>query len=391
MRIWLHNMLWGVWGVVSLLACVAPPDVWGQIYREALVKTVPPLVAEQFRDRGDGVLWEDRLSMPKTLYLRLQFSEITSPPGAQYTVILRAADGKEFTRYAAEQFSRSSSLYTGVLFTDTVKVQVRGTLPLTGLSFQVKSLIHQVDPVGRLTPQSVVPTWKTIVELPKGSLPVRAADSVAKLYIGPGYACSGFLISPKALLTNFHCLQASFDYQLTMTQSQPECGDIEIHFDFDRQKSLAGTVRTPCVRVLSSDAEQGLDYALLEIDPRAAAAGRTSPRGYLKLAARPLSPQGDVLVIHHPAGLPKKFSLACTAYASNDAQLLEHTCSTTGGSSGAPLMSQDGTVVGLHFAGAFSKEMTIEQINNAIAEGAVFRNKAKPAHLILQRLRAFVP
>jgi V8-like Glu-specific endopeptidase len=371
----------------SLLACGMPHLAWGQMYREALVKPVPPLVADQFHDRGDGVLWEGRLAVRGSLYLRLFFSEITSPPSARYTVVIRGADEKAMARYPAEQFSHTSSFYTDVLFTDTVKVQVEGIPPLAGLSFKVERVTYQVDLVGRLTPESILPNWKNITEIRRGTLPLQFAESVAKLYLGGGFVCSGFLIAPNGLLTNFHCLKESFEYQQTAAQPSPRCSDISIQFDFDAQPSPTNSVRTRCVRVLGSD--QGLDYALLEVDATAITSGR-SPRRFLTLSTRPVSAQEEVFVIHHPAGLAKKFSLTCTAYATGHEDLLEHDCSTTGGSSGSPVINKDGTVVGLHFGGAYDESMTVKAIVDAVAKGEVFRNKAKPADRVRTRLQEFI-
>jgi V8-like Glu-specific endopeptidase len=373
-------------GLIGMVAVVAV--AYAQVYREGLVQAIEPVVANTFRDRGDGVLWEGRVGIPGSTYVRLYFSEITSPPGAEYVVVVRAGPAdKAIARYPAAVFAQSSGLYTEVLFGDVVKVQVEGQQPLSGLSFKIDRFVRQVDLIGRMSPQSVVASWYSIADLNPGDPARQLAQSIAKLYIGDGWVCSGFLISPNVLLTNFHCLKDSNAYLATAQQRKPSCSDIEMQFDFDREPASSASVRAQCLEVL--DADEGLDYAALELDPSAITVGGL-PRGYLRLAKQAPSSRSAAVVIHHPAGLAKKLSF-CSAFATNEVGLLEHDCSTTGGSSGAPVLATDGSVIGLHFAGAFAESMTVREINDAIAEGKVFRNKSKSVDILRERLKQIIP
>ena len=45
--------------------------------------------------------------------------------------------------------------------------------------------------------------------------------------MGSGAVCTAFLVSPSAVLTNFHCLNESTEYQRTRAQSTLACSDIE--------------------------------------------------------------------------------------------------------------------------------------------------------------------
>jgi V8-like Glu-specific endopeptidase len=94
-----------------------------------------------------------------------------------------------------------------------------------------------------------------------------------------------------------------------------------------------------------------------------------------------------VYTIHHPAGLATKVSADCKVYPTTAEQPVEHDCSTVGGSSGAPLIGRDGQVVALHFEGAYPRSMTAGEIEQALLEGRVFRNKAKPMRLVRERLQ----
>ncbi len=95
-------------------------------------------------------------------------------------------------------------------------------------------------------------------------------------------------------------------------------------------------------------------------------------------------------LVHHPAGLAKKVSLDCELQPAADGRL-EHRCSTSGGSSGAPLLDDSQRVIGLHHEGAYPPGMTVEQIERLEGEGHVFWNRAKPSHLIREQLGSFLP
>jgi hypothetical protein len=206
---------------------------------------------------------------------------------------------------------------------------------------------------------------------------------VAKLVIGEGTVCTGFLVAPEVILTNQHCLARSTEY--AEGGATPACSDIEVIFDFDVQSNPARTPRSRCSAVLGAD--ETLDYALLKLDSVDAAAGE---RRVLRLSSTDAAEPVDVFVVHHPAGLAKKVSGSCRLYPAG-AGLEEHDCNTTIGSSGAPLLLSDGAVAGLHFDGAYRESMTIREIQERTARGEVFRNKAKPASLIARAIAPLLP
>jgi hypothetical protein len=366
------------------LAVAAP--AYSQVHKEAIIQDIAPIVADAFRDRGDGVLWEGRVSAPRAFYIRLRFSEIISPPGAAYAVVVRKANGATLTRYSANDFARTPSFYTDPLFADDVKVQVQGA-SLAGVSFKIDRVLRHVEATGRLAPQSIVPEWWALNELKPGTPALRLADAVAKVYVGEGFVCTGFLIAPGVLVTNFHCLEKSFSYQSTATNDVKECNDIKFQFDFDRQSAPENTTGTLCTRVL--DADKDLDVSVLALEAATIIPGK-GRRSVLMLATKAPGERDDVYVIHHPAGLAKKVSLGCAVFPSGP-DLVEHTCSTAGGSSGAPIIGADGTVVALHFAGAFPETMTVQEIQDELATGTVFRNRSKPIATLRDRLKPFLP
>ena len=101
-----------VLGILAIGLTAATP-AFAQIHKEAVVREIAPLIADTFRDRGDGVLWEGQVSAPGAFYVRLRFSDVTSPPGAQYTVVVRKASNRHaLARYSASAFTATRTFDT---------------------------------------------------------------------------------------------------------------------------------------------------------------------------------------------------------------------------------------------------------------------------------------
>jgi len=377
--------------VLAIILATAAPAAT-QVFREGLTGKLS-IAAGPYKDRGDGVLWEGSVDNPKSFWMRLHFSGIRSQPNRDYTVVIRDGDRKSVARYKAEQFSRSPELWSDVVFSDRVHVQVEGEPG--DLAFTIDKFVFQLDPVGRLTPQTTIPNWRTVSEsaaqlrIPRM---LEAARAVAKLFIGDGYVCSGFLVTVDILLTNHHCLARSEAFAATRGQplNKRTCTDIEGHFDFDQQGSPKKALKTNCLAVLDFDAD--LDFALLRIDSRPIVSVETpAARQPLKFATSRIPSGRDVFVIHHPAGLAKKVSFQCRATDGrvDSEKLIEHDCSTVGGSSGSPILNADMEVVGLHFRGAVPTNITVAELEERLMAGEVFLNGAKPLTALMARLQPF--
>jgi V8-like Glu-specific endopeptidase len=159
---------------------------------------------------------------------------------------------------------------------------------------------------------------------------------------GLGYFCTGFLVTPRLMLTNEHCLS-----------SEREAQSAELDFDYDRESAHAQTVR---VKTLVR-ASVGLDYALVELE----SATKRTP---LTMAAIGLAKSaGDkpptLVIVQHPSGKIKHASIVdCITLVVDVPGLtssptdFEHRCDTEGGSSGSPVHQlPSGFVVGLHHWG----------------------------------------
>src|SRR5207247_674741 len=131
------------------------------------------------------------------------FTDIVSPTGASYQIVVRGLNEKALARFDARRFAAQKDFWTGVLFSQGAIVQVQAPTVPAGLSFAIDEVIRQVDLQGRLTPQSTVPNWKSLDDLNSRDQAIGLARSIAKLYIGEGWVCTAFIVARNTLLTNY--------------------------------------------------------------------------------------------------------------------------------------------------------------------------------------------
>gem|GEM_PF-1244622 len=174
---------------------------------------------------------------------------------------------------------------------------------------------------------------------------LRVARSVGRVHIrgergdALGYG-TGFLVSPRLLLTNQHVLP---------TPGQAKRSLVE----FNYQESAGGEMRVSQVFPLApeelflSDAE--LDYSLVAVAPHPELAAY----GWLPLIAD----TGKVLVgesvniIQHPNGEPKQLAIRHNQVVDELELFLHYQTDTDPGSSGAPVFNDQWEVVALHHSG----------------------------------------
>lgn len=177
-----------------------------------------------------------------------------------------------------------------------------------------------------------------------------AADAVGKLELRNGdsallgYA-TGFMISPRLLLTNHHVLPTADD----AAQSW-------VHFrhEFD----ALGRALEPCVFALDpsaffwSDAE--LDATVVAVAPETPDRRQQVARfGWLRLSPSPdLALTGEWLtMIHHPGGAWKQIALRQNLLVDRGSCHLWYVSETASASSGAPVFNDSWQVVAIHHAG----------------------------------------
>lgn len=112
----------------------------------------------------------------------------------------------------------------------------------------------------------------------------------------------------------------------------------------------------------------GLDFAIVRVGNSAGGGLPSTTFGVTKVAATDLLTQGAMLaMIQHPAGFPKKIE-AGPMFENLGGRISYDSLDTQGGSSGAPILSEAGELVGVHTNGGCSR---FSGSNYGVSIGAV--------------------
>lgn len=190
---------------------------------------------------------------------------------------------------------------------------------------------------------------------------------VCRIEISGGAAGTGFLVGPRAILTNWHVVEGAI--------SNNEIKNVACRFDYYRRNDGArqeGVVCTvpadgcashrpysPAEETDHPDAppptEDQLDYALLRLDQDVGKADiGAATRGWLRLPAQKvlLETGAPVLIVQCPDGGPLKIALDTNAViASQSEYRIRYATNTEPGSSGSPCFTINWDLAALHHFG----------------------------------------
>lgn len=162
-----------------------------------------------------------------------------------------------------------------------------------------------------------------------------------------GYG-TGFMVSPRLLLTNWHVLPtpdvaaasiAEFGYETRLGEGAPQAGAA---FKLEPGKFFL--------------AEQALDYALVAVAPSGSAGRTLGEFGFNRLIDNDtdLITKGQFAnIIQHPSGQPKQLAFRQNEIVGKVDDFLQYRADTAPGSSGAPVFNDQWQVVALHHAGVW--------------------------------------
>lgn len=220
----------------------------------------------------------------------------------------------------------------------------------------------------RPNPQATTPPHDDSASITTGSPRIkRWGKSVARLQYsdaaGNGFFCTAFLVSPSIMLTNNHCINTDAEMRSAIAE-----------FDFDKAGAKVETRKFTALLVH----DEGLDYALVRLET-------PSTRAPLPLKDAAVTDLQGLIVIEHPAGKPKRFSLIDCQVRGVDMPGLGtvntdfgHFCDTEGGSSGSPIQDAlSGNVIGLHHLGFTTGDAV--SVNRAVRIGLILNDLATRA------------
>lgn len=174
---------------------------------------------------------------------------------------------------------------------------------------------------------------------------LAASKAVCLVAVNHGHRAwtgSGFLVSPRLVLTNHHVLpsRASVDAATFRFNYQQDAnGNAELAKEY---RPVANGLYL---------ADESRDYALVEV-----AGSPGDEWGVLTLMPALPDDGARVNIIQHPSGLPKQISMQNNFVRYADPRRVQYVTSTLPGSSGSPVFSDDWLVLALHHAGGWLQQ-----------------------------------
>jgi hypothetical protein len=369
--------------IPTTAAPIQAPEIVGQ-FKQAHTNAISSVRGEvvndaKYRDRGQGRYWTYTFSPPQSnsRYARVRFDQIHVPPGLQFMVrVVQLPSEVSVANIPADKLAESESFLTNLLPAGDLRIELLSESKPEGLSFRLERILWQA-PSTRATAESPVLTFKKVQSLPNTDPALQVAPSIALLHIGPmDGACTGVLIDPKTVVTNYHCLEYSLSFLQSEQDPQPSCSDILAEFDYFESNQRG--VSSKCISVRF---DKTLDAALITLDPATIRLKSGKDRGPIPIRPADEGPPTSLSLMQHPLGLPLSLADGCSNKGVDQTDIL-HDCLSLHGSSGSPLLDERMRLVGLHYKAAYPDEWTIIQIQNDFAQNGPRYNRARLGDLV---------
>lgn len=297
-------------------------------------------------------------------YLRFQLTRAGSAP-ADWRVHLREpGTGRVLQRFGPDDLREGQPVWSDRLTMHEILMTFTpigpedadsGDVTVAATSYFAMPVAGEFHFYSAVDPDN--PAWGDLRDAAPSDRFRRLGDSVGILIsraAGKASTCTGTMVGEGLFLTNWHCGALALGGTLLEDDywdQQAVCEDLLIDFSWD-DDAISDDFR--CVEVVAQD--KPLDYALLAVE---SVDGASSVQP-LRILPEPLPRFAPVHLIHHPRAMSKKISRGCRMVSSestpgwvgvhDDSEVL-HRCDTEGGSSGAPLLDDDGNFRALHHLG----------------------------------------
>jgi V8-like Glu-specific endopeptidase len=276
--------------------------------------------------------------------LRLHFKSITTPEGFGGKLVLTNASGIIIETIQGSDLAALNDGWSKIVNGRTLTLTVVSAGSPVGFNVTVDKVAYTGSegfPLSTIGANEMQPI-EDYVRSPAISAASRPIAKLSFIRDGKQLTCTGFLYGGKKnqMMTNEHCVNSADICRTTIAT-------------FMYQDEDGGTfpgVQFRCRRFVNANAT--LDFAQIELEGTPA-----DQFGSLQLLDQDVVVNQDLMVIQHPGGKPKMISLLnCrvdfpVADGIGTKSDIAHSCDTAKGSSGSPLLTLAGGVVGLHHFG----------------------------------------
>lgn len=299
---------------------------------------------------------------PGAKYLRLEFSDLELKPNEQLTLlnayneVILSANGALKKLPSSSFFIRGPGLT--IRMTRFKATDERAVVKSIFYQETFKSPLKSIFGANKMVNVNSYPNDSPISSDKRAIVFISFIDNDAPK------VCSGFLISSRAVMTNYHCVHNDLT-----------CRTTSVIFDYE--KTASGEIRLGQTRqCLSVRGDPELDYAVVELDTPV-----DSEIVPLRLASADGGIGAPAALIQHPGGDYKQVAesgcqildLGVPGKSTSDLSTdFSHRCDTVQGSSGSPIISWpmlDGPqncVIGLHHWGFVAGDEKFETRNRAV-------------------------
>lgn len=258
----------------------------------------------------------------------------------KWAMIVKDFAGNELWTFDSASDSDFDEFWSAELPAGAVNVTVKSEVPNSVLKLVCDKRIEYVKPVQE---KSIIGDDESIEFTRVTDLnQLRWGKSVARLTFvsqeeNEVLTCTGFLVAPRLFITNDHCPRGDKERKSAI-----------VEFDYDSEKAKTKIYRLKGELIRN----EPLDFAFFELNKP------ISDREPLKLLTKEQSLGNgmNLIVIQHPAGLPKRLAASKCSVKMPETGLqpptdFGHECDTQGGSSGSPVQTPSGLVIGIHHYG----------------------------------------